>query len=259
MTAAHPAPGHAAGVTRPQRRAARAQEMRSAWSRALRLTRVATLALACALAACAGGPPAPDWAVNAHGALMRFEAAWLRGDTRIADAEFVRARAELARTGRFDQVAHAELVRCALRVASLEPDDCPGFVALAPDVPPALNAYAAYLTGRWESVDGALLPPQHRAILAGTRTVASLEDPVSRLVAAGALLRAGRIDPPAIAEAVETASAHGWRRPLLAWLSLQAQRARAAGDTAAADTLRRRIDLVGGGAVPAAPAAPPTR
>jgi hypothetical protein len=34
---------------------------------------------------------------------------------------------------------------------------------------------------------------------------------------------------------------------LLAWLTLQAQRAQAAGDTAAADAVRRRITLVESG------------
>jgi hypothetical protein len=47
-----------------------------------------------------------------------------------------------------------------------------------------------------------------------------------------------------IAQAVETASARGWRRPLLAWLKVQQQRAEAAGDIAAAAGLQRRIDLV---------------
>jgi hypothetical protein len=47
-----------------------------------------------------------------------------------------------------------------------------------------------------------------------------------------------------MAAAVETASAQGWRRPLLAWLTLQVQRAEASGDVEAAATLRRRITLV---------------
>jgi hypothetical protein len=68
-------------------------------------------------------------------------------------------------------------------------------------------------------------------------------DPLSRLVAAGALLKAGRITPADIGTAVDTASSQGWRRPLLAWLGVQEQRARAAGDTAAVERIRRRIAL----------------
>jgi hypothetical protein len=210
-----------------------------------------TVAALLVLAGCAGAP-APDWAANARGSLERFEAAWLRGDTRQAQSEFERARGELARTGRPDLVAHAELVRCAMQVASLEFDDCPGFAPLAADAGAAAGAYADYLGGRWAAVQPGLLPPQHRDVArAGTAgqaaaALASMEAPVSRLVAAGALLRAGRIDPAGISMAIDTASAQGWRRPLLAWLGVQERRAIASGDAEAAAAIRRRMALVAG-------------
>lgn len=219
--------------------------------RRLRTRRFAASAAAAllVLAGCAG-TPAPDWASNAHASLERFETAWLRGDSRAAQSEFDRARSELSRTGRPDLVAHAELVRCALQVASLDFGDCPGFAPLAQDAGAAASAYADYLGGRWATVQPGLLPAQHRGILtAGTEAqaaaaLASMEAPASRLVAAGALLRAGRIGPSGIAAAVETASAQGWRRPLLAWLGVQEQRARASGDAEAAAAIRRRMRLV---------------
>jgi len=66
------------------------------------------------------------------------------------------------------------------------------------------------------------------------------------MVAAGARFKAGRMTPEGIALAVDTASNQGWRRPLLTWLGVQEQRATAAGDTAAAEQIRRRIALVSG-------------
>ena len=50
----------------------------------------------------------------ARGALDLAVAAELRGDRRIATLEFDRARAEIARTGRPDLLARAELLRCAI-------------------------------------------------------------------------------------------------------------------------------------------------
>ena len=49
--------------------------------------------------------------------------------------------------------------------------------------------------------------------------------------------------------AVETASAQGWRRPLLAWLQWQRQQLLAQGDAAGAAAAQRRMDVVLGGAV----------
>jgi hypothetical protein len=199
------------------------------------------LLFALALAGCASKPQPPAWQPNAHSALEGYTDAWLHGDTAAADAEFVRARRATASTGRFDNVAQAELVRCAARVAALE-YDCPGYAAVAADATPAQQAYAAYLGGRWQGLNAGLLPEQHRAVVA-SGTLAGVADPLARLVAAGALLKAGKITPADIGAAVDTASNQGWRRPLLAWLGVQEQRAQAAGDAQAVQRIRRRMAL----------------
>lgn len=208
------------------------------------LVAIATLAL---LGACASGPQAPDWQVNAHGAMQRSVAAYLAGNARVETLEFERARSEVTRTGRPELVARVELMRCAGRVASLMFEPCAGFEPLRQDVPAAERAYADYLAARLQTPDLALLPPPQRAAAAANANAAALkniDDPLSRLVAAGVLLQAGRASPEVQALAVETASAQGWRRPLLAWLHVQAQAAEQSGQAEEAARLRRRIALV---------------
>lgn len=200
------------------------------------------------LAACSSAPPAPEWQLNAKGGADRAAEAWLVGDSRIEAAEFARARRELTSTGRVDLLARAELFRCATRVASLVFEACAGFDALAPDAAPAEQAYARYLMGTAQPTDAALLPEAHRSLVgnnaAPDAAVAAMKDPLSQLVAAGLLLRSGRATPGVLATAVDTASARGWRRPLLAWLMVQRQRAQAAGASDEAARLQRRIELV---------------
>ncbi|QYF92842.1 hypothetical protein KY495_19310 [Massilia sp. PAMC28688] len=205
------------------------------------------LMIAAVLAAgCGSKAVQPDWKTNAGSSLKAYSQAYLKGESTRADAEFARARSEMASTGRPDLVAHAELYRCATRTAALEMDDCPGFAALVQDATAAERAYAQYLTGRWEGLDAALLPEQHRAVVQGRGALSAIADPLSQLVAAGVLMRAGRVTPADIAAATATASAQGWRRPLLVWLGVSHQRAMAAGDTAEAARLQRRIDLAAG-------------
>ena len=199
------------------------------------------------LAACAGSPAPPSWQANARSELDYATSAYLSGDSRLAERDFSHAHAEIARTGRLDLLARAELVRCAARVASLEFDDCPGYQALALDAGPAERAYAELLAGRWAQVDSAFLPKQYHKLLtapADPTTLAGIEDPTSRLIAAGLLFRYGKLTPEGVNIATETASAEGWRRPLLAWLGVQAQRAKAAGDTEAEARIQRRIKAV---------------
>ena len=206
--------------------------------------------MALLIAGCGNKPQVPDWQMNAHGALERYVEAYLVGDSRVEDAEFLRAREALSRTGDAALVARAELTRCALRVASLALAPCVGFDALRPDAPPAERAYADYLAARSTPADAALLPPQHRAVAAGqgdAAAVRAIADPVARLVAAGVLMQSGRASPEVLQLAVETASAQGWRRPLLAWLGVQLRRAEQAGATEEAARIRRRQALVLGG------------
>lgn len=205
---------------------------------------------------CGHQPPTPDWQMNAHDSLQRASAAWLAGDAGIEAVEFGRARANVARTGRADLLARLELARCAWRVASLDVTACAGYAALAGDAAPPERAYAAYLAGTATAADAALLPEAHRGVPAGgAEAVARIEDPLARLVAAGVVFRSGRATPALLGLASDTASAQGWRRPLLAWLEVQARRAADAGQADEATRLRRRIALVAGPAAPVAPAA----
>jgi hypothetical protein len=199
------------------------------------------------LTACASGPPPAEWQLSAQGALREAVQAYLTGNDRVANAEFTRARADIASTGKLDVLARAELVRCAAQVASLDIDTCPAYQTLAADAAPAERAYAAYLSGRWQGLEVALLPPQHRAVPTATdKALGSIEDPLAQLVAAGALWQAGQLSPAGVATAVDTASSQGWRRPLLAWLGVQLKRAEAAGQTDEVQRLNRRMDLVSG-------------
>lgn len=207
------------------------------------------------LAGCGNNPPVPDWQMTAHGSIERATSAYMSGNARVEAAEFARAREALTSTGKMELVIRAELIRCAARLAALVFEDCTGYDKLAQDASPADRAYASYLTGRPHlpvNADIALLPEQHRAVAAASTdagaasAVQAIGDPLSRLVASGVLLRSGRATPQLLADAVETASAQGWRRPLLAWLGVQAMRAEQAGDTAEAQRIKRRIALAGG-------------
>lgn len=187
--------------------------------------RAPLLVALCLLGACGGGTIKPDWEMNANAALEAFQRRYFAGQNAAAEAEFRRARTELSRTGRGDLLARAELYRCAVRSAALEFDECPGFEALRDVAGREELAYADYLAGR------------------AARAVPT-EDPLSALVAAAVKLRAGAIEPSQIERAVEGAAAQGWRRPLLAWLALQAKRAEDAGDGDTAARIRRRMSLV---------------
>lgn len=207
------------------------------------------------LVACSSGPRAPDWQLEAKGSMDRSVAAYMEGNSRVEMAELERARTQLTRSGRADLLATAELLHCATRVASLVFDEpCAAFEKLRPDATEAQRAYADYLKGQLQPQGIALLPEAQRAAAAGNAgALQGIADPLSKLVAAGVMLQTGKASPEVINQAIETSSAQGWRRPLLAWLGVQLRRAEQGGDTQAAERLRRRIELTQGTSAAARP------
>ena len=211
----------------------------------MRVDPVLARALA-ALAGCGSKPRAPDWQMNAHGALERYVNAYMSGNARVEASEFERARSELESTGQPGLVARAELTRCALRVASLVFEPCEGFERLRADSPAAERAYADYLAGTIAPADVALLPPQHRA--AARRRAGPLPPRRSRI-----RCRAWSRPACCFAGARPRRRCWCWRRKppprrdgagrLLAWLGVQAQRAEQAGAVEEAQRLRRRMAL----------------
>ena len=208
------------------------------------------------LAGCASGPPPPDWQANAKAALDQATTAYLVGDSAGEARAFDRAREQIARTGRPEWMARAELMRCAAHVASLVLEPCAGFEPWRGDAALPERAYADHLAARaLPSADIERLPPAQRSVaaaLAGPATatatadVQAIADPLSRLIAVAVLFQAGKASPATITLAAETASAQGWRRPLLAWLEVLALRAEKSGAVDEAQRLRRRMQLVQG-------------
>ena len=207
---------------------------------------LACLLAALLLAGCGNKPRQPDWLVNADGAQERFERAYLSGNDRVATSEFTRFRTEVASTAQPGLVARAELTRCAVQVASLDFRPCTGFQPLRADASDTERAYADFLEGNATPEQAKLLPEPYRGVAGGAggaAAVKAIQDPLSRLIGAGVLLRTNKADPEVLDVAIETASAQGWRRPVMAWLGAQALRAEKAGETEVAAKLRRRMQL----------------
>jgi len=218
----------------------------------------ALLASACVvtailLAGCSGKPPPANWKMDAVSQLEHAQQSWLEGDGRAAELALGKARADIARSGRIDLLARAELAACAVRVASLDFSPCAGYERLAADAAAEERAYARFLAGDWQGLDAGLLPAHYADLIgakedaAARRALAEMQAPLPRLVAAALLFKTNRADPASLALAVDSASERGWRRPLLAWLEVSLRRAQAGADTDAAARIQRRIDLVLGG------------
>ena len=162
----------------------------------MKMTRISATLAAALLAACGSGPRVPDWQMNAASAIERGSSAYLEGKSAVAEREFSLARNQVGSTALPEQAIRVELLHCAVMVAALVFDECTGLAPLQPDATAADQAYARYLAGVATPADAALLPEPQRAVAtassdtAAAQAAGAMPDPLSRMVAAGALLRA---------------------------------------------------------------------
>jgi len=206
------------------------------------------------LAGC-GSRPAPVWIASGHQQLENFKTDFLTGRAPlVTELHFKKAVEEIKKGGDLDLLGKAWLTRMALQVAVLGEMEDGEYRRVEAGQPVFANRnFYLFLSGDAAKVEDSLLPEQYRPFLAALkgqeagqaeRTIAAIEDPLSRLIAAGLAVRHGLIRESILRTAVETAAQEGWKRALIAWLErLQAFHA-AAGETAKASAIRQRIDLI---------------
>lgn len=215
-----------------------------------RIFRIAAVVTALLGAACSSRPPAPDWALEAQSASERAVKAYLQGDTRVAEAEWRKAFAQVSATGQPSQMARLALLQCAAQVAALEFTDCPHYQRYAAGAQHAEQAYARYLQVQHTAQDVALLPKAQqdmaRQLLAGQagQSAPAAEAALSQLTAAGVAVRAGHLELAGVQQAVQLASAQGWRRSVMAWLLLEQRLHQAAGNAAGVQAVELRLQVL---------------
>jgi hypothetical protein len=211
--------------------------------------------LVCLLPAGCTSRPAPAWLSAGHRQLENFKEGFLAGrNPALAELHFQRALAEIRRSGDVELLGRAWLTRMALQVAVLEPPDEGDYPRVeAARTVPANRHFFLFLRGDLGAVEGAILPAPYRPLLAALqhgdaagveRALAGIDDPLSRLIAAGVSVRRQVQSEAILLGAVETASQSGWKRGLLAWLKRLQAFYESTADAVRAAAVNRRIDLI---------------
>jgi len=202
------------------------------------------------LGGCGGKTPPPDWKVDSADLIERYQKHELRGENLLADRYFQQAVNAAGSAGQVAETARLWLVRCAVRRASLDDDDCSEYVELAKlETTDEDRAYYQFITLDWSGVDASRLPKHYAVLVAGAADkrhaqVEGINAPLSRLLAASLIVKRGEADDALLSLATETASAEGWKRPLLVYLKLAEKRASERQDADALAAIQARIRLV---------------
>ncbi|HQL00900.1 MAG TPA: hypothetical protein PK090_09005 [Smithellaceae bacterium] len=213
-----------------------------------------TLCMCVLILSCAGGQPAPDWKMRGYRHLEEYKQSFLSGKEDAAEPHFEKARRAFAAGNDLEWLSLAFLTQFALHTACLERFDTAPFARLYRLAPTASHmAYCHFLKGNLSAVDPALLDNRYadflkaaqaadapRAVLA----LQNIDDPLSRLIAAGVWIRYLPGNEAISQMAIDTAAANGWRRPLWAHLSALSVHYESQGETEKGRLVKERLELI---------------
>ena len=206
------------------------------------------------LAGCGTTKPTPSWFSTGSSQLDNYKKHYLGGQDKIAALEFNDALKEIKKSGDLEILGRAYLIRMALQTAALQDLTSAEYEQIKAVQPsPANENFYAFLQGKIAQVDEKMLPGQYLNFIEALRrqeadlrlrAIEQLDDPLSRLIAVGILLRLGQENEALLNKAVATASAEGWKKALIAYLArLQAFYA-AHQEGAKARDIEQRLKLI---------------
>jgi hypothetical protein len=175
-----------------------------------------------------GSKPAPEWTNAAFNQLDNYKKNYLMGKDQMAERHFSKAIEEIKKSGDLDMLATAYLTRNALQVAVLEVIDDREYLRIDATQPlPQNRSFHKFLKGDLGRVEEKQLPGQYQDFFMAYRRgrlvdvtgeLSKMEDPLSRLIAAGFLVQQDKCDEECLKITIDTASKNGWKKALLAYL-----------------------------------------
>lgn len=204
--------------------------------------------------ACGQSAPVPKWKENAYEQLELYKIGFLTGKEQANEPHFIKCQREIASGNDLHLLAEAYLTKYALHAASLESFDDAEMQKIARLAPNAADAaYLNFLKGDFKTLDARMLPYRYAGILKaaasadaawGTREISALDEPLSRLVACGVWTQNLPCDENLLTVCIDVASAHGWRRPLWAYLSKLESLHLERGEKEKAVSVRERLNIL---------------
>ena len=110
-----------------------------------------------------------------------------------------------------------------------------------------------FLTGNFKAVDNDILPPRYKHFIFtfqdGTlddlnHDIAHIKDPLSRLIVVGLTIKDRRYNEATLKIALNTASAEGWKKALVAYLKLLQTLYENTGYTEKAELIQKQLNLL---------------
>jgi len=202
-------------------------------------------AVAVVLSGCSS-QPAPAWQQDGNTSMTNFINAYMEGNDKFAKNYYTKLVESLKLTADPDVMVIAPLTKCAMNIALFEDFGCSDAEPFLPAVKKKNNIrYLNFVSGRKSD-----LPSRYKDLnvsVCSTEVInlkiKKLKEPLSKIIASSMVVRNKCYDENTLTNAVNTASAEGWKRTVLVYLDLLLKFYDEKGLTEKAEAVARRIEL----------------
>lgn len=196
----------------------------------------------------------PEWEYTSFRQLENYKINFLAGKEDVAEPHFDKAKKAASGDNDLNLLAIIYLDKYALHTAALEDFDDSEFVRINKLHPLAPNfAYYNFLKGNFTVVEDNLLPSQYSSFIQLVRNkdltkalqeIPSIDDPLSRLIACGIWVKYLPYDENILQIAINASADNSWKRPLRAYLNKLQKYYLDREETAKAESIKARLELL---------------
>jgi hypothetical protein len=205
------------------------------------------------LGACSS-QPIPQWKDTSSRQIESYKVNFLTDKEDATEPHFAKAKKAISSNNDLNLLAVVYLTKYALHTAALEEFDDSDFLRIDKLQPTTANrTYYNFLKGNFAAIDSGMLQSPYsrilplllqKDVLTATREIASIDDPLSRLIACGVWIKYLADDESILRIAIDTAAGNGWRRPLWAYLTRLQKYYDDHQETTKAQNIQERLDLL---------------
>ena len=197
---------------------------------------------------------APEWKAASFYHLEEYKKLFLDGKDQLAAIHFQRAIDELKSSGNLSLLMTVYLTRSALQVSVLDVPDNREYLETAKAAPDEdSHQYYLLLEGKFAQLKINRLPAPYQGLAAALEKrdegdvleeINGIKDDLSRLIAIGLAVRHQVENEAILTNAVDLASANGWRKPLLVYLDRLKSFYLKSNEPDKAEQIRLKIELL---------------
>jgi hypothetical protein len=198
--------------------------------------------------------PISQWKDTASRQLENYKINFLTDKEDATEPHFTQAKEAISANNDLNLLSTVYLTKYAFHTAVLEDFDDSEFVKIDKLQPNAANrSYYDLLKGNFRQITPNKLPNQYgnlpslminRDLPAAIRQIASIDDPLSLLIACGVWVKYLPVDESILQLAIDTAASQGWRRPLWAYLTRLQQYYVDRQEISKAENIQERLELL---------------